>query len=942
MSVGFDDLDGFGPDDMLSQMASSPSDNVIAQIASELESAATDLAEVDADLAVGLVECLQECMATMTDCQHCINGILDTDLRNYHDLIYKLSQKVERDVQSQLSEAISAGVDIGIPITDLILVNGTPITTGGVPNNLPDAPPTDVNVVICPEGTTPVTTADNRIVCETQSQPTQNLDLPGKVKGQRFLNEEGKTIEVNLPIQPPVLPVAQPEIGRDFRPVAGFVPIQINQTGPNTQQIFGTVAGQPYVCYHDYQSGFPANTTCFSLEDGFPPTVPPSVPPTPPVGPPSDCPPCVPPSTGGTAITVVEPTPQTTHPFCDPDNLSVPDPNLTFRQPSQATTGRLASTLGADLTTRLTQPTGNDAMDALTNILGTPIVAGGYGIDFVINGINSVIGGVGDAAGKGFATIVSALTSLAGPLLDSGPCQSEAFSSLAVVNFLPSLLSFFGGIIPSQITTPNIYAMNYLCPVLIPSGAEMNALRSKGLITDSQWRIGVKANNLCPEWQEKIVDGIRTIPTPDQLQMAWRRGIIDDEAYDYYMKRNGILRSDDANIWFRLSEFVPGPSDLIRFMVRDAFDDELETNKLADAEFPTKFTERAKQWAQDQGMSDDVFKFFWRSHYVYPSNTQLYQMLHRLRSDQELPGGLGSVKAVDASLIRRVLQINDVSPEFVDRLIALSYSPLTRVDARRAFELGELSEEELKNSYLDLGYSPENAERLLKFSSATSGPIRAKRLGNASTSEVLNWYRDRLIPRDQAEELLRSSGVKQEFVSKYLDTADLRQITTSRKAAISYLRKRYLQGEFDNRQAASALQEANVSPEAIGEIVTQWERQRNAKSKQPTVGMLCDWWTRGYIVMDEFIRRCTNLGYSIVDAQRIVASCQGKEAERREKEAEKLAKEAESRQRRIESDARRNASDIRRQQKEMERVLKELAPCKPPPKPTCEVNGTAE
>lgn len=980
---GFDPLADNNAADELSSVDKINIDYITTGVRNELAIAQEVATDVETDVAVSIAGCFTDGVDCGIDCQQCLSGVIQRQIIDQQSALDKVKAAIDKPIQNELSDAFATALNVGIPATDII--PGADSSDGFVAGNGQDLTPgtTDVTGVICPPGATPTLTGTGTIYCQppdttpvepvsggdvsplpvSPTTPTSPITNLPSIPTQPFpggVTSGGVTVAPSpIPVRPIPSPVASPPA---TNPTTG-TPIQTAQpipacvipklpAGAVITESHSLVGNSWFIgyrgkdgCDHWIQFGIFGNECTVEGSGDVAGCVPlPVQPPLPPIIPPEstggDCVCPVPPATGGSGATVtVTSVPETIHPFCNPNALSTPDQIVRFRNPSQATRDTRLITLGSDLRTIANQPTGNDAMDALTSILSLPIVGLGYGVDFVVNGINTVVTGVADAAASGFGKIIELMVGIVSPYLQAADCQREEFAKIAAYNFLPSLIGFFGGAVPSQVTVPNVYSMNYLCPVLIPSGADLNALRAKGLITDSQWRTTIRANNLCPEWQDIIVDSLRTIPTPDQIQIAWRRGIIDDDAYDYYMKRNNILREEDANVYFKLTEFVPGPADLVRFMVRDAFDEQVATDLQLDKDFALKFSGRAKEWAEAQGMSEDQFKFFWRSHWQIPSYTQLTEALHRLPQDTPLPGGQGTAKAVTVDQVRRAIEINDMAPEWVDRLIAISYRVLSRVDARRAFEIGKLTEEELHKTYTDQGYTSDDADKLVEFARVTSLPKQAKQAGNASTAEVLQWYRDDLVPRDQAETLLVRSGVEESKVSNYLDTADLRKVTKARKEGIAALRKRWMTGEFNVGEATSQLNQLGVQPDRIGELLFNWSIVRDAKYKAPTVGMLCDWWTRGYITMDEFRRRCENLGYSLVDAERIVASCQGKAAERREKEAEKLAKEAESRQRRVESDRRRMVADQKRMEKEIKAALAAAAPCKPPPKPTCEANG---
>ena len=54
-------------------------------------------------------------------------------------------------------------------------------------------------------------------------------------------------------------------------------------------------------------------------------------------------------------------------------------------------------------------------------------------------------------------------------------------------------------------------------------------------------------------------------------------------------------------------------------------------------------------------------------------------------------------------------------PWWRDKLEAISYNPLTRVDVRRVYKMGIIDREQVLRTYLDFGYNDEKAEWLTRF-----------------------------------------------------------------------------------------------------------------------------------------------------------------------------------------------------------------------------------
>jgi len=151
---------------------------------------------------------------------------------------------------------------------------------------------------------------------------------------------------------------------------------------------------------------------------------------------------------------------------------------------------------------------------------------------------------------------------------------------------------------------------------------------------------------------------------PDQIKQLYLRGKITKLEKNTMLKALG-LREEDLDKLEELYYFIPSPTDLVRMAVREAFYPDYIAKYNLLAEYPPEF----EMWAKKQGMSPEWSKKFWVSHWVLPSIMQGYEMLHR-----------GVISKTDLDSLFKAV---DIAPYWREKLLAISYSPYTRLDIRR-------------------------------------------------------------------------------------------------------------------------------------------------------------------------------------------------------------------------------------------------------------------
>lgn len=297
---------------------------------------------------------------------------------------------------------------------------------------------------------------------------------------------------------------------------------------------------------------------------------------------------------------------------------------------------------------------------------------------------------------------------------------------------------------------------NEVAPVRIPAeGVLVEAFRRKIITQDSlvslMRKLGVSEERL-----KIIVEA--TAPNVPVLTMidALRRGLVTQEQFNDEAQKSGF-NALQMEYLQSITMFQPGPSDVISFLARNA----LEPDVIKKFGLDDRFDGLDKSWAKKAGLSEDVFKLFWRAHWNYPSFNQVADMVNR---------GIFGDDALDSWF-----DVVDYPPFFRDALKGIAKNTLTRVDIERMWVLGILDDDQTEAAFRANGYGPENAHRMLLFTKANKGipDIRAM-YQNAwiSRDDLVARIKDIGLPEDAADRAIKRI-IKDDTVIRTVAQRDL-------------------------------------------------------------------------------------------------------------------------------------------------------------------------
>lgn len=472
----------------------------------------------------------------------------------------------------------------------------------------------------------------------------------------------------------------------------------------------------------------------------------------------------------------------------------------------------------------------------------------------------------------------------------------------------------FTGAPIKQLATPYQQALNYLCPVDLPDQASIDSLYLSGGATDEDWRCMTQSLGNIPGIARRVRDAKRTTLNSSEHVDLWMRRKIDFPDLEQRLRFLGV--TDDATIreWIELRNQIPQFADIIRFMVRDTENPQVVAQGRLTDGFDVNFQGQLRDWAEQQGISDELALKFWIAHWDLPSPTMAFEMLKRLR-----PGRVPDELTVTKDQVQSLLSAADYAPGWRDKMIAISYLTPTRTDIKQGYARGVYDRATILEMLQDTGLDKDGAEAVAKlydYEKSQFQRTRTEKNSAFTVKTILAAFIAGTLNRKESETLLEEFGFSPERMKTLLDSADLRAVVATREKCIRSVRRRYFVGAINEVTAVKELTDRDIDIGQAEDLVQGWDCERRANLQEVPARKNLQWAVDGVITVLELGERLERLRYSPEDVTRYI-----QEAEKRISDA--VAKAAEKQIRDLLAENRRKLAEAKARLKEFENRIKE-------------------
>ena len=379
---------------------------------------------------------------------------------------------------------------------------------------------------------------------------------------------------------------------------------------------------------------------------------------------------------------------------------------------------------------------------------------------------------------------------------------------------------------------------NRIFPNALPDIFTLADMYMRRGITDEEYFAAAKRQGFDAEWATYFAAGVQQWLNVSDYISAWRRGIISENVLEAKFEALKIP-VDDYDTIKQVTEYFPNPQDLVRFAVREVYSPQIVHQFGMMQDLPEEFLQEAKK----AGLPDEQARNYWASHWLLPSVSQGLEMFQR--------------RVISWETLNSLLRAQDVMPFWRDKITSIAYNPLTRVDVRRMYGMGVLNKQQVYESYLDVGYSPVNAQRLTDFTVLYENDEYT----GLTRANIVNAYEDGLISQEQLVEYLKGLRYSDSVVQFWVQTAVYNKTARVLKEQTEDLKTAYRAGQMTIKDVQDFMYQMDIPATYVEEVVNSLFISDAQRRKIPTKTDLDRFLDLGIIDEQEYSSSMRKLGY---------------------------------------------------------------------------------
>jgi len=376
----------------------------------------------------------------------------------------------------------------------------------------------------------------------------------------------------------------------------------------------------------------------------------------------------------------------------------------------------------------------------------------------------------------------------------------------------------------------------------IPSAGDLVQFNKVGLLTDDHFKEHMKSLGFSDSWAEQYRWSWAEHPDLARTLTLLRRGTIDAAKADFFLMKGGF-RKPERDLLLTLRDEIPGAGDLVRMVVREAFDPKMVV--AAPDVFATYMLKQgfAKEWSDR----------YWTAHFEPIELRQAYENLWRgnWTKDQFM----------------YALHIKDIHPAWREDIYNVAFLPPGMRELGYGFDVGVYKREDIVKYRRWGGLSPSDAEKAADSLIA----YRTEAEREAVRREHMHRYALGKESMQQFDAALRRLGTAAPAILLWEERAALEKDRLEKEPAMPEQRtvsssealQAFSMGIRDEAWTRQRLADLYWTPERIDLAIERAEWQDSAGDEiRKHRGVLEAKLKEGFLKKDEFSQELIGLGFT--------------------------------------------------------------------------------
>jgi len=446
-----------------------------------------------------------------------------------------------------------------------------------------------------------------------------------------------------------------------------------------------------------------------------------------------------------------------------------------------------------------------------------------------------------------------------------------------MIPLVAALLGLVGGQLLSNLftSTPIAERKEALINSLLPSTRvpveQLVLLRLWDKITDDEYHEQLRYSGFTEERADQILEASRQYLGASEVVAEYYRSkgpgapeTRDLDAIAEELVKHGYS-PEEAKKYALIAHPYPSTGDVITWAVREAFTPTAISKWGLMEAYPPELNE----WGRAVGYTPEILEKYWIAHWRWPSPYQAAEFMHRTA-----PSWYKWRKFTEDDY-KELLKVADYVPGTHDLLLTTAFHPYTRVDVRRMHKIGVLSDEQLVDAYMEVGFDREHAENMAKFTILYNGKVEPDEHRDLTRSLVERGYDLGLLNKTEAVQGLEGLGYATEDAEFIISIVDFSKSMDYADNLIAIYTNQFKWGMISEGELTSKLQQLGLDSDSIARYIHLAETAAEQPTKLPSKTDIKSLYKYGYITRREAKETLMKIGYSEKWSERLLKWWEG-------------------------------------------------------------------